>query len=214
MKNFINNWFLVDIDPDSPYGVRVALSQTKDVVVCGEINDRLVAVAGISEFDIDHIITKGDTKYRLGEIHPDFKEMLLAQKRQTPILDCWEITEVDDLFDDLSGMYFGMKFDDYVECYNERGHHKGYILNGICNDLKVGGEIVALRKNLVTLTCHNPYFGVSRNVNVFVVWPNMGVETAKKLADGRFKEEVSVTELEHCFSMPCRPLIQELSYYY
>ncbi len=169
-------------------------------------------MADIAEFDTSHIVTKKNTQYELGKKHSDFNEMLLAEERKIPILDSWEITEVDDLFDNMSGMHIEMELDDYIDCYNKRSHHRGYILSGFHNDKVMEGEIIAQRSNFIVLKCYEPFYGISRILNTFVVWPNAGSETAKKLVNGRFKEEVSIEGLENCFSMLCRPVIQRLSY--
>ena len=212
MQHIISNWFLADIDSDSLFGVRVALSQTDGATVCGELDGQLVAMTGIADFGPDHIVTNGDTRYRLGEIHPDYNEMLLAKSRRIPILDYWDMIEVDDLFDDQSGICLHMEWNKFVDLYNERSHHKGYLLSGICNNTIIEGEIIAQRGNYVALKYHNPYYGVSSNLSMFVIWPNVGVSTAKKLENGQFTKEMSVARVEECFSMDCRPIIQKLYY--
>lgn len=208
MQHIINDWFFADLDPDSPYGIRVALSQTDGAAVCGNLDNQLVAVASIAKFGPNYIITNGDTRYELGDIHPDYNEMILANSEEIPILDYWDITEADDLFDDSSGLCLDMEWDEFIDYYNERSHHRGYVLSGICNSITIEGEIIAQRGNFITLKYHNPYYGISSSLNVFVVWPNIGVVTAKKLISGQLDEEVSVMELENSFSMPCRPLFK------
>lgn len=155
----------------------------------------------IASHDDKTATTESGSVYELGQIHPDYTDMLKKIESGIPIItQCSIIT--NEIFPDgttglhVDGEIMSVKDGDYI--HSDQGHW-------------FEGKVIGQKENLLTIRCYNidGKLEKCRDITAYIVWPEYFSDETEKcfILEGLNKDQYD-PDLEETFSLKCRPRLK------
>lgn len=178
----------------------------KPIFVCGLVfgkpgfkDGASIRTSDIKEMGKESVTTGSGSVYELGEMNPDYVEMLAAKAAKIPVITGWSL-EKRDFMDRVPGS---------LEEYKGTKTHAGFFLSGETTDGEyIGGEIIHQEENYVTMLTPDPK-SVFRLIETrcFVCWRNLSLETEAFIELTGKVAGLAYDDFGDAFLMKCRPKI-------
>jgi len=205
----LSNYFFSDLK-----GRPLIPEEGQEYCVTGEVYDRpgftdgtAITTSFIAARDENSVNTKSGSVYVLGEMSPDYEEMLEANEAGVPIGYSWILRKDHHLLNKVPKMGEVKDLNDVLSA----PVHTGLVMECNCDSKKSGyvGEVICQNGNKVTLKTFEPTKNdfEEKDVEIFVVWPSYDFVTEAEIRIGRSLAGIPYEEFQDSFLRKCRPVI-------